>query len=146
MVTMPRLDPHESLGFHCSLTVKAFMSALERRLKGLGVSKAQFLALEHLIASGPLSQSELVERLSITPATGVRLVDRMARDGWVIRRPRPGDGRVKLVVPTKLITRLWPEVSRAGRELLDQAYRGLRPAEINTVKRVLKTVRRNLKA
>jgi DNA-binding MarR family transcriptional regulator len=145
MVT-PRLDPHESLGFHCSLTVKAFMSALERRLKGLGVSKAQFLALEHLIASGPLSQSELVERLSITPATGVRLVDRMARDGWVIRRPRPGDGRVKLVVPTKLITRLWPEVSRAGRELLDQAYRGLRPAEINTVKRVLKTVRRNLKA
>jgi MarR family transcriptional regulator for hemolysin len=146
MVTMPRLDPHESLGFHCSLTVKAFMGALERRLKGLGVSKAQFLALEHLIASGPLSQSDLVERLSITPATGVRLVDRMERDGWVIRRPRPGDGRVKLVVPTKLITELWPEVSRAGRELLDQAYRGLRPAEINTVKRVLKTVRRNLKA
>ena len=143
---MPRLDPHESLGFHCSLTVKAFMSALERKLKGMGVSKAQFLALEHLIASGPLSQSELVERLSITPATGVRLVDRMERDGWVIRRPRPGDGRVKLVVPTKLITELWPEVSRAGRELLDQAYRGIRPAEINTVKRVLKTVRRNLKA
>jgi len=64
---MQRLDPHESLGYHCSLTVKAFMSALEKKLKRLGVSKAQFLALEHLIASGPLSQSELAERLAITP-------------------------------------------------------------------------------
>ena len=143
---MPHLDPHESLGYHCSLTVKAFMGALERKLKSLGVSKAQFLALEHLIASGPLSQAQLAERLSITPATGVRLVDRMERDGWVKRQPGLADGRVKLVVPTKLITRLWPDVSRAGRELLDQAYQGIRPAEIDTVKRVLKTVRKNLKA
>ena len=143
---MQRLDPHESLGYHCSLTIKAFMSALEKKLKGLGVSKAQFLALEHLIASGPLSQSELAERLAITPATGVRLVDRMERDGWVTRRPGPADGRVKLVVPTKLITTLWPDASRAGRELLDQAYQGIQPEEIDTVKRVLKTVRKNLKA
>ncbi len=85
---MERLDPQESLGFHCSLTVKAFMSALERKLKAMGVSKAQFLALEHLIASGPLSQSELAERLSITPATGVRLVDRMERDG-LVKRVKP---------------------------------------------------------
>ena len=122
------------------------MSALEKKLKRLGVSKAQFLALEHLIASGPLSQSELAERLAITPATGVRLVDRMERDGWVTRRSGPADGRVKLVVPTKLITTLWPDVSRAGRELLDQAYQGIRPEEIDTVKRVLKKVRKNLKA
>ena len=67
---MPRLDPYESLGFHCGLTFKAFISSVEKRLKGTGVSPAQFLALAHLIALGPLSQTELVDRLSITKATG----------------------------------------------------------------------------
>ena len=77
---MPRFDPHESLGFHCNLTLKAFLCAWERKLKGTGVSPTQIQALAHIVASGPLSQSELVKRLSITPASGVRLVDRMVRD------------------------------------------------------------------
>jgi DNA-binding MarR family transcriptional regulator len=144
--TVLRLNPHDSLGFHCNLTFKAFMRALERKLRGTGVSKAQFLALEHLIASGPLSQSELVDRLSISRATGARLVDRMERDGWVKRRSDPGDGRVKRVVPTRSITELWSKVSQSGQELLDEAYRGIRPAEIERVKRILKEVRRNLQA
>ena len=142
---MPHLDPHESLGFHCSLTFRAFMRAVEAKLKGTGVSPAQFLALAHLIALGPLSQSELVDRLSITAATGVRLIDRMERDGWVKRQPSPEDARIKLVTPTRRSAEVWEKVSRAGREVLDQAYKGVHPAEIETVKRVLERVRRNLK-
>ncbi len=143
---IPRLDPHESLGFHCGLTFKAFMSSVEGRLKGTGVSPAQFLALAHLVALGPLSQSELVDRLSITKATGVRLIDRMERDGWVMRQADATDGRVKRVVPTRKAMEIWEKVSQAGREVLDQAYRGVHPSEIETVKRILERVRRNLKA
>ncbi len=140
----PRLDPNESLGFHCGLTFKAFIGAVEARLKGTGVSRAQFLALAYLIGLGPLSQSELVDRLSITKATGVRLVDRMERDGWVVRQADPEDGRVKHVVPTGKAIEAWAKVSRAGRAVLDQAYRGIEPAEIEAVKRVLARVRKNL--
>jgi MarR family transcriptional regulator for hemolysin len=110
------------------------------------VSQAQFLALAHLTALGALSLSELADRLSITPATAVRLVDRMERDGWVIRRADSDDGRVKRLVPTEKAARAWEEVSQAGRALLDQAYRGVHPSEIETVKRVLEHVRRNLRA
>lgn len=141
---MPRLDPYESLGFHCNLTLKAFVGALEGKLRGTGVSPAQFMALAHLIALGPLSQSELADRLSITPATAVRLIDRMERDGWVVRQAAAEDGRVKRVVPTDEAAKVWEEVSTAGRALLDQAYHGVHPAEIETVKRVLERVRRNL--
>jgi len=141
---MPRLDPHESLGFHCGLTFKSFISSVEAKLKGTGVSPAQFLALAHLVALGPLSQSELVDRLSITKATGVRLVDRMVRDGWVVRRADASDGRVKRVVPTEQALKVWDRISQGGREVLDQAYRGIHPSEIETVKRVLERVRRNL--
>lgn len=141
-----RLDPYESLGFHCNLTFKAFAAALEARLQGTGVSPAQFLALAHLVALGPLAQAELADRLSIAPATVARLVDRMERDGWVKRRGDPQDGRVRRVVPTPRAAEAWEEASAIGREILERAYRGVHPAEIETVKRVLEKVRRNLGA
>jgi MarR family transcriptional regulator for hemolysin len=141
-----RLDPYESLGFHCNLTLKAFIAALEVKLKDTGVTPVQHMALAHLTALGPLSQAELADRLSITPATTVRLVDRMERDGWVTRQSDPEDARVKRIVLTDNAAEVWEKVSKAARALLDEAYRGLHPAEIETVKRVLERVRKNLRA
>ncbi len=143
---MPRLDPSESLGFHCNLTFKAFVAALEDKLKDTRVSPAQFLALAHLTALGTLSQKALSNLLSITPATTVRLVDRMERDGWVTRESDPEDGRTNRVVLTDEALRVWEEVSQIARAMLNQAYRGIHPAEIEAVKRVLERVRRNLGA
>jgi MarR family transcriptional regulator, transcriptional regulator for hemolysin len=141
---MVRLDPYESLGFHCNLTLKAFIAALETRLKGTGVTPVQHIALAHLTALGPLSQVELADRLSITAATAVRLVDRMERDGWVVRRSDPIDARIKRIVLTEEANEVWQKISEAARALLEDAYRGVHPAEIETVKRVLERVRRNL--
>lgn len=141
---MIKIDPHESLGFHCSLTYKAFVASVEARLKGTGVSPAQFMALAHLITLGPLSQTELVDRLSITKATGVRLIDRMERDGWVNRHRDPDDSRINKVVTTEKAIKVWDKVSKEGRDLLDQAYTGIHPAEIEMVKRVLYRIRKNL--
>jgi MarR family transcriptional regulator, transcriptional regulator for hemolysin len=143
---VPRLDPYESLGFLCNLTFKAFVSVLEHKLRGTQVSRAQFLALAHLTALGPLSQRELSSLLSIAPATAVRLVDRMERDGWVTRQSDPDDRRVKRVVPTERAAEVWEEVSKSGRATLEQAYQGIPPEEIEAVKRVLERVRRNLGA
>ncbi len=138
-------DPYECLGLHCSLTHRAFTAIFENRLKGTGISPAQFSALAYLMALGPLTQSELAERLSITAPTAVRLVDRMERDKWVIRQTAPDDGRVKRVTPTRQACRIWKEMSlTVGRDVIDQAYRGVHPAELETVKRVLSHVRRNL--
>ena len=53
-----KLDPYESIGFHCNLTTKTFLSALGEKLQGSGISPGQFLALANLTALGPLSQSE----------------------------------------------------------------------------------------
>lgn len=143
---MSRFHPSESLGFYCNLTVKALLGSWEEKLKGTGISPAQVMALAQLVASGALSQSELVERLSVTPATGVRLVDRLERDGWVVRQPDLQDGRVKLVVPTKRAIEIWENISQLGRAVMEEAYQEITPAEIETVKRILERVRKNLKA
>ena len=66
----------------------------------------------------------------------------MERDGWVVRQPDPADGRIKRVVATQKAVEVWGEVSKTGREVLERAYRGVHPAEIETVKRVLGRVRK----
>ncbi len=145
-VIMISHDPYESLGFHGTLTSKAFFGALERKFKGTGVSPAQFIALGQLIALGPMTQSQLARILSVTHATGVRLVDRMERDGWVKREADPGDGRAKRLVLTEKAVEIWEKVSQLGREVLKEAYQGIHPSEIEAVKRVLDRVRKNLGA
>jgi DNA-binding MarR family transcriptional regulator len=62
----------------------------------------------------------------------------------VVRETDPRDSRVKRVVSTKKAVKIREKVSRAAQELLDQSYHGLDPAEIETVKRILEKVRRNL--
>ena len=138
------LDPHESLGFHCSLTYKVFVNAINTRLKSTGVSSAQYVALAHLIALGPISQAELANRLAITAATTVRLIDRMERDEWVIRKINPNDGRIKQVVLTKKAVRLWAKLSKIARDMLNQAYKNIPPDDIEKVKSVLEQVRQNI--
>lgn len=141
---MKGLDPNDSLGFHCNLTVKTFVASLEERLKGTGISPSQHRALAHLLALGPLALTDLVKRLGISTPTGVRLVDRMERDGWVTRELDHEDSRKKNLVPTEKAHDVWATVSIAGREMLIQAYQGIPTEEIETVKKVLSQVRKNL--
>lgn len=141
---MTRFDPHQSLGFHCALALKVFVADLARRLEGTGVSPAQFRVLAHLMAHGPLAQSELCELLSISAPSAVKLIDRMERDGWVARAADSTDRRVKRIVPTERTTSVWDELSVHSRELLEQAYAGIDPAEIENVIAILGRVRRNL--
>jgi MarR family transcriptional regulator for hemolysin len=139
-----KLDPYESIGFHCDITLKAFLGTLGKKLKGTGISPSQFRAMVNLTSLGPLSQSELADRLSITGATTAKLIDRMERDEWVRRERDPNDQRIKMVIPTEKAAGIWEQVSEAGRELLDQAYQGVSPEELETVKRILKHIRDNL--
>lgn len=143
---MAAFNPRESIGFHCSLTYRAFRSALEQRLKGSGVRPTQLIALAHLVALGPLPQAELAALLSITPASAVRLIDRMERDGWVERRPAPQDRRVNLVAPTGEALVVWEELSTYPVDLLRQAYDGIPAEDIQLVLRTLARIRTNLGA
>jgi len=142
---MPNFSPYESLGFHCNLTFKAFSAALEKKLSGKEVSRVQFMALAHLIALGTMPQKELAELLTITPASTVRLVDRLARDGWVERILDPGDRRVKLISPTQKAVNTWEDMSDYVQQITVKAYVGLSDAQIDMVKGVLQKVRENLK-
>jgi MarR family transcriptional regulator for hemolysin len=105
-------------------TSRAWRQALDRRLKFLGVSQASWMTIAVAAkAKGPLSQSELAQRLDVEGATMVAMVDRLVKAGFVVREPSMTDRRVKRVVLTpagdRLYDRVRTEAAAFRKELLD---------------------------
>jgi MarR family transcriptional regulator, transcriptional regulator for hemolysin len=74
---------------------------LDQRLRPMGVSAMASVVLSNLIAhEDGLIQRELAERLGVEGPTLVRLLDKMERDGWVVRVPSPTDRRQKVIKVT----------------------------------------------
>jgi MarR family transcriptional regulator for hemolysin len=92
-------------------TSRAWRQALDRRLKYLGVSQASWMTIAVAAkARGPLSQSELADRLAVEGATMVAMVDRLVKAGLVNREPSTTDRRVKRIVLTEAGTLLYGKV------------------------------------
>jgi MarR family transcriptional regulator for hemolysin len=92
-------------------TSRAWRQALDRRLKYLGVSQASWMTIAVVAkARGPLSQSELADRLAVEGATMVAMVDRLVKAGLVFREPSTTDRRVKRVVLTPAGNLLYDKV------------------------------------
>jgi DNA-binding MarR family transcriptional regulator len=65
--------------------------------RALGIGLTDLDALEHLELDGPLTQTELGDRLLLSSGGVTMLVDRLEHLGAVERRPHPSDRRVTLV-------------------------------------------------
>ena len=74
-------------------TADLLFSRIGQLHRPLGVSPAGGLALGQLRDHGPLSPSELGDRLIITRATVTGIVDSLERRGYVVRSPNPTDRR-----------------------------------------------------
>jgi MarR family transcriptional regulator, transcriptional regulator for hemolysin len=118
---MPDLEERFSDALHA--TARSWRQAVDRRLKGLGLSQASWMTLAVAWkAAAPLSQSELADRLGVEGATMVAMVDRLAKAGLVARQASPHDRRVNLVVLTepglRLVEVVKTEAAAFRRQLL----------------------------
>ncbi|MEI8333549.1 MAG: MarR family transcriptional regulator [Chloroflexota bacterium] len=78
-------------------TADLLFDRIGRLLRPLGVSAAGGLVLGLLRDRGPMSPSDLGERLIVTRATVTGVVDSLERRGFVSRSPNPVDRRGLLV-------------------------------------------------
>jgi DNA-binding MarR family transcriptional regulator len=73
---------------------------LEKQLgRRLGVNLTDLTAMEHLISSGPLSPTEIADRLGVSTAATTGAIDRLVKAGHVSRQPHSSDRRRLLIVP-----------------------------------------------
>lgn len=126
---------------------KSWRQELDRRLRPLGLTRAQWQALL-LVSRAPrgLTQRELADALDIGAPATVALVDRMERDGLVARAPVPGDRRRNAVRATASSRRLFARIEAAAAELRREIFSEMTTAEVLTLQRLLTRARERVEA
>ncbi|MEU3830572.1 MarR family transcriptional regulator [Streptomyces sp. NPDC029080] len=90
----------------------------------LGLHPTDVQGLSLLTAEpGPLTVKQIADMTGLTTGSATRLVDRLERDGYVVRSIDQQDRRRVLVTPVPegiaRVTAVWDELGQAWQELLD---------------------------
>lgn len=78
-------------------TAHAARNYMRPYLSRLGLSYGQPKLLRCLSQLGPCSQRQLADACEVDPSAICRMLDNLERDGFLIRRPDPGDRRTGVV-------------------------------------------------
>ena len=116
----------------------------QRALLFLGLTRAQCKVLGYLARNEGINQSGLADLLEIKPMTLVRQVDRMEEDGWIERRPDPGDRRAHRLVLTEKARPILARILDLSTEVRNEAFVGLSEAEGRHLISLLGRVHANL--
>ncbi len=133
----------ETLPFEIGETAHALRKAFDRLAVGLGVTRAQWKVLFKLTRTPGLRQVELADMLDLEPITLCRIVDRLEEAGLVERTRDPQDRRAWRLHVTARAQPLIDKLQAVGGLLVEQAFAGIDPKDIETTRAVLARVREN---
>ncbi|HET8749724.1 MAG TPA: MarR family transcriptional regulator [Sphingomicrobium sp.] len=133
----------ETFPFEIGETAHVFRKAFDRLAVGLGVTRAQWKVLFKLSRRPGLRQVELADMLELEPITLCRIVDRLEEAGLVERSRDPEDRRAWRLHVTAEAQPLIEKLHAVGAELVDQAFAGIDPKDIETARKVLAQAREN---
>jgi DNA-binding MarR family transcriptional regulator len=118
----------------------------DRRATRLELTRAQWRALKSIGRLEGLSQAELAEYLDMEPIPVGRVIDRLEKADFVERRADPGDRRRWRLYLKPKSHAVLEEMDVIANGLRDDALRGVKRADIDTVMRVLAQLKQNLSA
>jgi DNA-binding MarR family transcriptional regulator len=105
-------DDERYVGYLISDAARLMRTVFDRRVRALGLTRAQWLALTRLHRRPGLSQSEVADLLEVEKPTAGRLIDRLEENGWVERRADAADRRINRIYLTAQAeaehARIWP--------------------------------------
>jgi DNA-binding MarR family transcriptional regulator len=87
----------DSLGYLVNRAARIMAQQLADELRPAGIGIGQWAVLLHLWARDGMSQAALARVVAIEPPTMVRTIDRMVRDGLVVRRHDASDARISRI-------------------------------------------------
>ena len=131
----------ETLPFEIGETAHVLRKAFDRLAVGLGVTRAQWKVLFRLTRNPGLRQVELADMLELEPITLCRIVDRLEEARLVERVRDPDDRRAWRLHVTAEAQPLVEKLQGVGAQLIEHAFAGIDPKDIEITRRVLAQAR-----
>jgi len=118
----------------------------ERRVRSVGLTRAQWLVIARVHRRPGLSQSEVADLLEIEKASAGRLIDRMEAKGWLTRRADARDRRINRLHLTPTAEHLHATIWPIAETTVDDALGDLSPEERRRLTRLMTRVKSKLQA
>jgi len=136
---------NRELAFSINDVARLLRTYADHEAGRFGMTRAKWAVLARLDRFEGLKQTELAEMLDLQPITLTRLLDGLADNGLIERRPDPDDRRAKRLFLTPAARPLLERLTALGEDLMATALTGLAPAEIEALLGRLTTVKENLR-
>ena len=139
-----RPNPERNLGFLLADISRLTRKEFDRRVRDLGLTRAQWLFLYYIDRQPGCTQSELAELLQMEKITVSRQADRLEKAGWIQRDDHAADARAYRLKLTpraeRIIARLEERAERLRHDYLD----GISPLRRSTLLAELTLIKANL--
>jgi MarR family transcriptional regulator for hemolysin len=142
---MPTRRNNLELAFSINDVARLLRTYADQSAGRYGMTRAKWAVLARLDRFEGLKQAELAEMLDLQPISLTRLLDGLAENGLIERRPDPDDRRVKRLYLTPDARPLLERLTELGEDLMETALAGLTPADISGLLAHLATVKENLR-
>jgi len=139
-------DDERHIGFLISDVARLMRTAFDRRVRRLGLTRSQWLVINRLHRHPDATQSELAEMLEVEKATAGRMIDRMEKKGWVVRRADAADRRVNRLHLTAEADLIQVQLAQIADRTVDDALALLSPYEREQFSGWMARVKRQLQA
>lgn len=137
-------DDDEYIGYVLSDVARLIRTVFDRRVRDIGLTRAQWLVLTRLYRRPGASQTELADMLEIDRASAGRMIDRMQRNGWVERRADIEDRRINRLYLTDDARRAHKEMWAIAEATVDDALAPLSESERDQFSRLAARVKGRL--
>jgi MarR family transcriptional regulator for hemolysin len=138
------MNPMRSFGFLLRDVSRLYVRRFEQRAAALGLTLPQCRALVYLALNEGVGQARLAELTDVEPMTLVRILDRMASDGWLERRVDASDRRARCIYLKAKARPLVDDIWKLADLTRAEAFRGIPRKQIGVLIGLLDQVRGNL--
>jgi len=143
---MPPLPVSREIAFTIMDVARLLKTYADQRARCFGTSRAQWAVLIRIERSEGLKQSELAEILDLQPISLTRLLDRLADNGLIERRPDPNDRRANRLYLTPAARPLLEQLTGLGQEMMETVLAGLEEEDRARLLADLRAIKDNLRA
>ena len=143
---MPKYDYQDSTGFIVRSTARAFETAFDQELRkkaDITVAQSRVIGVLMLIKDG-MTQREIANRIGIEAPTIVPIIDKLEKQGIVIRKADHNDRRNNRIFLTDKSEAKWKLIIECALELEKACRQGLSDEELEVVKITLRKIGQNI--
>lgn len=142
--TQRKVPNHDSVGGCAKRLYLASRAVMDTLLRPYGLGSTQWYVLYQLANVGPTMQRDLVKMLNIERATLSGVVTTLLNKRLIAQAPDADDQRQRILRITRAGSKLWQALPNPVELILEVAFKGADPAEMEITRKVLQAATKRL--